>query len=386
MASLGKDLAHIRKEQELSLEDIYETTKIPVKILKSIEDDSIFADFEENATYVRSYVRSYAKELSIDEKQIIYALDKVKKNDYSGSLQSLFEEQPKRSFEYDEDNEDIDEEAGDPDEIKGEDMIHDHSPEFQPNQTDSSEDSAETKKSSPLPKADHPEVQSVDWADMGRRFQPLKSVRSRTYAGIFVTLLIIIAVGSFFYFSETNPVSTDINNNATTTNQQEESSEEKISTDSLELDIVPSSETGDTTNEQQSTTTTEDIPNEAMSTLPDTLNIVLYAAYGRLEPVRVYTDIMDDINPYWIEQGQAIRFNFVNELNIRGQFNNMVLLFNGHPVQNLQEEFYNPESRLLEINRSYFEDDPQWLQPAPDSLEIDAPPPSTIDNRPTFNN
>lgn len=386
MASLGKDLAHIRKEQELSLEDIYETTKIPVKILKSIEDDSIFADFEENATYVRSYVRSYAKELSIDEKQIIYALDKVKKNDYSGSLQSLFEEQPKRSFEYDEDNEDIDEEAGDPDEIKGEDMIHDHSPEFQPTQTDSSEDSAETKKSSPLPKADHPEVQSVDWADMGRRFQPLKSVRSRTYAGIFVTLLIIIAVGSFFYFSETNPVSTDINNNATTTNQQEESSEEKISTDSLELDIVPSSETGDTTNEQQSTTTTEDIPNEAMSTLPDTLNIVLYAAYGRLEPVRVYTDIMDDINPYWIEQGQAIRFNFVNELNIRGQFNNMVLLFNGHPVQNLQEEFYNPESRLLEINRSYFEDDPQWLQPAPDSLEIDAPPPSTIDNRPTFNN
>ncbi|MDZ7657893.1 helix-turn-helix transcriptional regulator [Fodinibius sp.] len=383
MASLGRDLAHIRKEQELSLEEIYEATKIPTRILESIEDDSIFTDFENNATYIRSYVRSYAKALSIDEKQIIYALDKVQKNDYSGSLQSLFDEQPKRSFEFDEEDDDADEESADSDELQDKDMVHDHSPEFQSDQTDSSENSPETPRSSPLPKADHPDVKSVDWADMGRKFKPLKSVRSRTWAGIFVTLLIIIGTVSFFYFYETDPVSNEVANNPTT-NQQTESSEEKVSTDSLELDIVPATETNDTT-EQQPTATADDIPNEALSTLPDTLSIVLYAAYGRLEPVRVYTDIMNDINPYWIEQGEAIRFNFVNELNIRGQFSRMVLLLNGHPVQNLREEFYNPDSRLLEINRSYFENDPQWLQPAPDSLQIDAPPPSTIRDRPTFN-
>ncbi|WP_445665704.1 helix-turn-helix domain-containing protein [Fodinibius sp. AD559] len=384
MASLGKDLAHIRKEQELSLEDIYEATKIPIRILKSIEDNSIFTNFEENATYIRSYVRSYAKALSIDEKQIIYALNKVEKNDYSGSLQSLFDEQPKRSFEYDEKGDTADAESEDSKERQDEDMIHDHSPEFQSDQADSSDDSHETPKSSPLPKADHPDVKSVDWADMGRKFQPLKSVRSRTWAGIFITLLILIAAGFFFYFYETDPVSNEVTNNSTTPPQQEESSEERVSTDSLQLDIVPSSETNNTT-DQQPTNTRDDIPNEAMSTLPDTLSVVLYAAYGRLEPVRVYTDIMDDINPYWIEQGEAIRFNFVNELNIRGQFSRMVLLFNGHPVENIREEFYNSDSRLLEINRSYFENDPQWLQPAPDSLKIDAPPPSTIRNRPTFN-
>src|SRR6056297_2691190 len=109
MASLGRDLAHIRKEQELSLEDIYETTKIPVRILRSIEDDSIFDDFENNATYIRSYVRSYAKALPIDEKQIIYALDKVAKNDYSGSLQSLLKDTPKKTFEFDEGEETPDE-------------------------------------------------------------------------------------------------------------------------------------------------------------------------------------------------------------------------------------------------------------------------------------
>ena len=384
MASLGNDLAHIRKEQGLSLEDIYESTKIPIRILKSIEDNSIFTDFEENATYIRSYVRSYAKELSIDEKQIVYALNKVEKDDYSGSLQKLFEEPPKRSFEYDEEENDTEKEPEDLDKGRKEDMVHDHSPEFQSDQTASPEDSPETSESSPLPKADHPDVKSVDWADMGRKFQPLKSVRSRTWAGIVIFLLIIIIAGSFFYFYESEQASNEVTENSTTATQQNEPSEEKVSTDSLELDIVPSSETDDTT-EPQPASTTEDIPNEAMNTLPDTLSVVLYAAYGRLEPVRVYTDIMDDINPYWIEQGEAIRFNFVNELNIRGQFSRMVLLLNGHPVQNLREEFYNPDTRLLEINRNYFEGDSQWLQPAPDSLEIDAPPPTTIKDRPTFN-
>jgi len=383
MASLGRDLAHIRKEQELSLEDIYEATKIPTRILKSIEDDSILTDFENNATYIRSYVRSYAKALSIDEKQIVYALNKVEKNDYSGSLQSLFDEQPERSVEHDEKEDETDDQSVDSDELSDEDMVHDHSPEFESDEEDLSEDTSEKPKSSPLPKADHPDVKSVDWADMGRRFQPLKSVRSRTWAGIFITLLIIIAAVSFFYFYETDSVSSEVANNPTTT-QQEESPDQEVSTDSLELDIVPSSEANDTS-ERQSATTADDIPNEALSTLPDTLSVVLYAAYGRLEPVRVYTDIMDDINPYWIEQGEAIRFNFVNELNIRGQFSRMVLLLNGHPVQNLREEFYNPDSRLLEINRSYFENNTQWLQAAPDSLEIDAPPPSTIRDRPTFN-
>jgi cytoskeletal protein RodZ len=385
MASLGKDLAHIRKEQELSLEDIYEATRIPKKILKSIEDDSIFTDFEESGTYIRSYVRSYAKALSIDEKQIIYALNKVEKNDYSGSLQSLFDEHPKRSFEYDEEEADTDEESKDSDDLRDEDMIHDHSPEFQSDEETSWQDSTEPPKSSPLPKAEHPDVKSVDWADMGRRFQPLKSVRSRTWAVIFIGLLIIIGAVSFFYFYETDPDTGEIANNITT--QPKESSEKGVSTDSLELEIVPSSEANDTTETtgQQPAVTTDEIPNETLSALPDTLTVILYAAYGRLEPVRVYTDIMDDINPYWIEQGEAIRFNFVNELNIRGQFSRMVLLLNGHPVPNIREEFYNPDSRLLEINRSYFENDPQWLQPTPDSLQIDAPPPFNIKDRPTFN-
>jgi hypothetical protein len=122
-----------------------------------------------------------------------------------------------------------------------------------------------------------------------------------------------------------------------------------------------------------------------METLPDTLTMVIYAAHGKLEPVRVYTDIQDGINPYWIEQGEAVRFDFVNNINIRGQFSRMILILNRHPIQNFREQFYNPDTRLLEINRSFFEGDARWLQPAPDSLNIDAPPPTVIRERPSFN-
>lgn len=382
MASLGKDLAHIRNEQELSLEDIHESTKIPIRILQSIEDGTIFDEFEENATYIRSYVRSYAKALSIDEKQIIYALNKVEKGDYSGSLQSLFSEKPKRTFEYDEE---VQKEEEEPDSSeKQDDMVHDHSPEFEPHSDSSTQNTSEPSISSKSYIGyDRSSIRSVDWADMGKKFQPLKSVRSRTWIGIVIILLLATAGGTFFYFYETEPIEVESTNNTGITTPGNESSD-NVSTDSLELNITTKEEQQDTT-EQQTSPTNDDFENETLSSLPDTLNVVLYAAYGKLEPVRVFTDVMDDINPYWIEEGEAIRFNFVNEMTIRGQTSRMVLLLNGHPVPNLREEFYNPDTRLLEINRSYFEDDPQWLEPAPDSLAIDAPPPSSIIDRPTFN-
>ncbi|HCI71511.1 MAG TPA: hypothetical protein DHV30_13330, partial [Balneola sp.] len=61
--SLGSDLETIRKEKNLSLEDIFEVTKIPVHTLISIEKDTLFKSSSESKTYLRSFVRSYAKAL-----------------------------------------------------------------------------------------------------------------------------------------------------------------------------------------------------------------------------------------------------------------------------------------------------------------------------------
>lgn len=367
MASIGNDLANIRKEKNLSLEDIHKATKIPKHILSSIEDDSIFSDFEENPTYIRSYVRSYAKALSIDEQQIIFALNKKQKGDYKGSLLQHPQSDKKQSFEFDEEDstESTDEE---------EQSLKNETSELQYS------DATETTPSeSSTPAADTPNVRSVDWADMGRRFQPLESTKSKVWIGI-VAIVIITAIGSYIYLYEFDMPET---NNTSSTPQNEQTASGDITSDSLQLNISPTEGNDSanlTTNSQPS-----EIENESLETLPDTLNIVLYAAYGKLEPVRVYTDIMDSINPYWVEEEEAIRFSFVNEIRIRGQYSRMVLLMNGHVIQNIREQFYNPDTRLLEIDRSYFEGDSTWLEPAPDSLNIDAPPPSVIQSRPVFN-
>lgn len=369
MASIGNDLANIRKEQELSLDDIHRATKIPVHILHSIEDESIFSDFGENPTYIRSYVRSYAKALSIDEQQIVYALNQKQKDNYQGSLQQLLEETPKKSFELDEDN-------TEPESTEKDTKDDQDRPEAGENDSETMDKAAAAAVSRPQPNS--PNVRSVDWADMGRRFQPLKTTKSKVWVGILViTLLVVGATYIYLYDSESVDISDSSNNP-----QTEESANGDIVPDSLQLDIVPPAE--EDTTEQP---VVNDSPQQTapLSTLPDTLEMVVYAAYGKLEPVRVYSDINDSISPYWIEEGEAVRFEFVNEIRIRGQFSRMALLLNGHPIPDFRDEFFNPDTRLLEIERSYFEGESIWLQAPPDSLAIDAPPPSIIRNRPTFN-
>src|SRR5699024_6070430 len=86
MSSLGNDLALIREQQSMSIDDVQKITKIPPPILQSIEDDSIFTQLDENITYIRSYVRSYAKAIHIDEPDIARALNEVEAGTYEGSL------------------------------------------------------------------------------------------------------------------------------------------------------------------------------------------------------------------------------------------------------------------------------------------------------------
>ncbi|TYP92691.1 Helix-turn-helix domain-containing protein [Fodinibius salinus] len=379
MESLGNDLARIRKEKELSLDDINKATKIPLHILRSIEDDSIFSDLQESPTYIRSYIRSYAKALSIDEQKIIYALDKKEKGQYSGSLQKIlddsYDQKEKSTFELDEDNSDSSVESTDNAE---EQMIHDHSPEFKSD----SNDSSDSESDHPESEEEVPTVQTVDWADMGRQFQPLESTKSKVWIFIIGIIIVVGAVIYFFFFNNRFTTSEDTPSTAQTEITTDNTDEPA---DSLQLNVMPSTPADSVTAINDTSKVPNPVQNTTLSELPDTLHIVLYAAYGKLEPVRVFTDVMDDINPYWLEQGEAYKFNFIDEIQIRGQYSRMELLLNGHPIENLREQFYNPDTRLLEINRSYFVGDSTWLKAAPDSLPIDAPPPSVIKDRPTFN-
>lgn len=365
MPSLGNDLASKRKELNLTIGDIHRSTRIPVAILESIEDDSIFTTLDENKTYIRSYIRTYAKALKIDDNQIIRALDQVERGNYLGFPGEQSEPQPKPTRP---DDSPATEEPSDADEKSRKDMVHDHVPE--PEAAENTEENEHQTRDQGI--SDPPSVRSVDWADMGRRFTPLQT-RSRVWVGLVFLILAVAATTLFVIYQDhylDEDSGPDPEQNASTSNV------DTPDADSLQLNFVPPTE--DSANQVG-------ISQTAMEALPDTLTMVIYAAYGTLEPARIYTDVMDNLNPYWIEQGEAYRFEFVNTIRIRGQYSRMVLLFNGHVVRNFRQHFYDPETRMLEINRSFFEDDPAWLQAPPDSLDIEAPPPTVIIERPIFN-
>lgn len=369
MEQLGRDLARIRKEQNRELKDIQTATKIPLHILQSIEDDSIFSNLQDDPTYIRSFVRSYAKALSIDETSIIKALNKREKDDYKGSLQKFLDEKPKSTFSFDDQSgeQETEEENG---------MIHDHSPQYKSDESqEEPQKTSEPQKESSSKK----DVNSIDWSKRGQQSQPMASTKLRAWIGI-LAIVVVVALAVYFFFFNGNELTNQ--NNQSEADQQKAETTTKLTTDTLQLNIVPSA----ATDSMQRMSHPSAAPDSTLSELPDTLTMIVYAANDKLDPVRVTSDLMDDINPYWIEKGRAYRFNFMNSISIRGPYSQMELILNGRPIKNIRSNFYNSDTRLLEIKRSFFAGDSTWLQPPPDSVTVNIPPPDSVQNRPTFDN
>lgn len=363
-SSIGNDLATIRKQQNLTLEDIHDITKIPVHILQSIEDESIFEDFEENKTYTRSYIRGYGKALKIEDGVIVQALDDYEVGIYSGRL--LGEE------------EDEDEELTPPpiateEETKPEDPITSAGDDTdeEPAPTDEFSGKGLSGETGNKPPQTPPSVNTVDWTNMGKKVTPHRP-KSRVWLGITIILLIVITIILFWYY-QNNPDFFGSGDTTSTVESSQNLSQPAVVPDSLQLNLENPEDTSSA------------VVSESREALSDTLKMLVYAAHEKLEPVRVYTDVMDDLNPYWIEQGEAYEFTFVNLIRIRGQYSRMELMLNGHPIENFRDRFYNPDTRMLEIERTVFEGDDRWLQPPPDSTALDFPPP-TVTERPIFNN
>ena len=335
MSSLGNDLAQIREKRGLSIDDVKKSTRIPTHIIASIEDDSILEQLENNTTYTRSYIRSYAKAIGIKEERIVAALDKVEQGTYDGGIiqnePDITANSKAKSKKKDEDNED-----SKPSE-----------PKKEPPQT--SRPSRSTS-SSPVKPAPGPSPENLDWVSVGLRAKTSSS-SSPIRTGLLILLVAIaLLAGGFIiyslYYAETEDQ----------TNQPSSEDIEQPTTPSDSLRQALISQRGAN---QPAATTGQYTGGQG---LPDTLSLTIVAANGKLEPLRVYTDIMDQRNPYWVQQGDSIRFNFVNDLHVRAvnQYDRLQLLFNGHEIQNFYEQYFNEESGQVEISRAVIEDHPEW--------------------------
>lgn len=313
-------MAAIREKRGYSAEDIQRKTRLSPNIITSIEDDSIFEQLHRNKAYIRSYVRNYAKVLDIDDKRIVKALDQVELGAYDGQLNSNLDTKPASK------------------------AVDDEEQDFErlPGYVDEDESHSDKQKS-----YEHDEV--FDWARYSHQSIPDgRRVKKRgvVLGGILIIILIIIGIYLFFYLKKDNK--TVQNNPVTTVNPPQ------TPTDSLQAALLPQQEPAGAT---------------TIITLPDTLTMTIIAAKGKLEPVRVYTDIMKIRRPYWIENHDTLSFEFIDTFRIMAndQTDRMELVFNGHIIQDAYNRFFKAESGMIELSRSLIQDHPEWMTPGADN-------------------
>ncbi|MEX1136365.1 MAG: helix-turn-helix domain-containing protein [Balneolales bacterium] len=411
MPTLIEDIKAIRKYKKVSLNELYEKTKVPAHIIEMIDNGTIFTENPNNKIYIRSFIRTYAKGLGISNDDIIQALDDHEVDVYegfladkyinksggnssdrggikpSGPLPSTGSSQTSSEKKAEADRK-VEEKSKKEGKNKGDDRKQKDTPSGEANKAvlpnnsldddrylDAEDEKIRQTKSTHtaghhsldlrpditkpynLRTPEPPSISSVDWADTVKRFNPLEnnSKMYLTFASVFCVIL--IAFFAFYAFrADIFPLNFNLGNGSTA--DLDEAVQLPIAPDTLEDD-------------------NEDVSEVAQAEeLADTLGIIIYAANDKLEPVRVQTDINNILTPYWIEEGEAIHTKFVDEILIRGEYSQMELVFNGQRIEDIRS--FSTEDQFIRISRDFLNEDPKWKMAMTDSIPSGMPPPSII--------
>ncbi|TVQ14648.1 MAG: hypothetical protein EA364_04040, partial [Balneolaceae bacterium] len=84
--------------------------------------------------------------------------------------------------------------------------------------------------------------------------------------------------------------------------------------------------------------------------------------------------------PYWIETGRAMQFEFLQDIQIRGNIERMILMYNDRVITDFQ--LYDPENRVIRISREQFLRDPTMRSFSTGEMPDDLPGPVEIMARP----
>lgn len=378
MPSIGKDLAKIRISLGLSLQDIQSSIKIPISTLEKIENGSIFEDSEHGQTYVRSFIRSYGRALKIDSEVMINGLDQQETGNYNHLLWNYYEGGKQsssfKSFTFDDlepsNDDSIEVVQTEKDTKSAIDSPSDVPPDKEPKEEKPApvepvveSDDVPQKSSVKKPTQTAP-AGNVDWADMGLKFIDTKKT---TPVWIFVLLIMTVLIFAVGYFIYAN----DLFSFADSTTEETENAviASNNANNLLDLDGPADVSTSD------SATGVE---------LDEILYITVYAAYERLEPVRIWSDIKPRMDPYWIEIGTAMNFDFRDTVRIRGQYSNMLIFKNGHAIDDALEARFNQQENYIELTRGDFSVDPKWVSSRPYQTPDGVAEPDTVLFRPTF--
>jgi len=97
MGSLGSYLKKEREVRELSVAEIAQTTRIPVRLLRHLEND----DFDELPAdvFVRGYLRAYARALGIPDQELLSRLEPTEEpEELPATLPAVYANESGRRF------------------------------------------------------------------------------------------------------------------------------------------------------------------------------------------------------------------------------------------------------------------------------------------------
>jgi hypothetical protein len=359
MSSIGKDLVTIRTHMGLSVDDIQHATKIPLHTLQSIEDGSIFERSDEIQTYIRSFVRTYGRALKLDDELIVQALDQEEIGSYN---HLLLRSVPELAADLPEDPQQ---------------NVAPKKPSPKPEPSEPEEDSAEAesdpdspgkrKEPEPVtrssPAASESRTRNVNWADMGRRMSdPNPGTSVWVIAGGIILIVILAAA----YILSTNDFFSSADVDSAETPPASEMAPPEADQNGLGLDF------------------TEEEPEAPAATLDETLYLTVYAAHNVLDPVRVWSDLKPRLDPYWVDQGVALQFEFRDTIRVRGSYDRMLLMLNGHNIENFRQDHFNSDANAVELTRDFFEEDSRWAAPVDFDLPPEVEAPDSVSLRPSF--
>ena len=304
----------------------------------------------------------------------------------------------------------------------GEETNATEEPETKVDSNNHSEDLSREAKETPIPEkkpSGKPPTSStktadkVNWAQMGKRFNAQQESKSNV---VLITILAVITVSllvfGFLYRStisswfagfseapsENTTEVTDLNsdnviiadslsgNNLSGNSARSSQDSEITGTTNRDEQQSPNSEANESETSQREaavelaqaeTAPLDSIALRNLAQFPDTLQIVIYAAYDKLNPVRVGSDLRESVFPLWMEQGEAYYFDFNEEITIRGQFSRMLILFNNTVIEAPLERFSGVQENTVRLTRerlaaAEFEAKPDLILPdgvsEPDSI------------------
>ncbi|MGD8861420.1 MAG: helix-turn-helix transcriptional regulator [Myxococcales bacterium] len=96
MGSVGSYLKREREARKVSVAELAQTTRIPIRVLRQIEDDE--HDQLPADVFVRGFLRAYARALGLDEEHVLARYGKAEESEPPPSLPAVYAPESGRRF------------------------------------------------------------------------------------------------------------------------------------------------------------------------------------------------------------------------------------------------------------------------------------------------